>query len=327
MDGQGNSLSHLQGSDPILREFALGYMNASGTAQFVAPLVSVPTLSGSVLQFGKEAFAADDTFRAPGTPFSYGTSSFTTRQYALRQEALGWSVPEEHDAVAKSGDAKLDLRRLAILTETAKLANSWEFQVARMVQNPANYEPTCVRSLTGADKFSNATSDPEQIIDDAKEAVAAQIGTLPNRMVLSVDAYNSLKRNKRIREYTQRGTIITPQVLANIFDIKEVRVARTRVLNKQTGKIDYMWANSMALLFQPDSEIVDGFVPAANSDRARPASFYTYQQDEGVIATPERFDANSASYRGELKVYRAVQPIGLGENGLVGGAFLFMNVA
>lgn len=75
---------------------------------------------------------------------------------------------------------------------------SWEVQVAAKVQDITQYESGNVLDLatynSGADQFNNPTSDVEVLMDAMKEQVRSQIGCYPNKMVLSPDAFNALKR-------------------------------------------------------------------------------------------------------------------------------------
>lgn len=75
---------------------------------------------------------------------------------------------------------------------------SWEVHVAEQVTDPTLYEPENVLDLSnidgGAQQFNSATSDVEVLLDDAKETVRRQIGIYPNKMVISPDGFNALKR-------------------------------------------------------------------------------------------------------------------------------------
>lgn len=298
-------------------------MNADGVASYIAPLVNVNSLAGQILQFGKESFASADLRRSPGAAFKRVDVGYTTRSFALHQEAIGWSVTEEQDKIAQTASSKLDLRRLAVVNAAARMMQSWEVQVAAEVQNPANYEASNVISVAAADQFNKATSDPEILFDTLHTVITNQVGIKANRLLLSEKDYLSLKRNKRLREFMARGTAMTPELLATIFDVEEVRVSRRRVLNTVTGALEPMYSNSI-LFYQPTA-IEAGFMPATDADMGRPAAFYSYMLNGGVASTEERFDADIRSFKGELMTYRSICPVGLGTSGLVGAAALILN--
>jgi hypothetical protein len=83
---------------------------------------------------------------------------------------------------------------------------SWEIEIAQNVTDPGLYEPGNVLNLAAhdgaAEQFDNPTSDTEVLMDDAKEQVRSQTGVYPNKLVLSPKAFNALKRNKRIRDFS-----------------------------------------------------------------------------------------------------------------------------
>ncbi len=311
--------------DPVLTQLAQGYRNAEGVASFIAPAVPMTSRAGRTMVFGKDAFANLDLYRAPGALIQRVTTSYTTRSFALRQEAIGWEVTEEAALEARTNAGQIDLRRFAVNDAALKLMQSWEVQVAKEVLNPAAYEASCVGAAAGADAWDKPTSDTEMQIDAAKEAVREQIGVYPNKMVLSPQAYNAARRNKRIREYAQRGVIINEKVLAEIWGLDEVRVAARLSLNPVTGKLENIY-NNCALLFYQTETSTDGLTPRESANYANAGFAYTYTLNGTPISTPERFDMERRVFRGDILVERNVELVGLGETGQVGSGYLFTTV-
>ena len=315
--------------DPILTQLAQGYKNAEGVATFFGPAVSMNTRAGRTLVFGKEAFAAQSFLRAPGTNIQKIQNEFGTRSFSLRQEAISWEIAEEVAAEAKNGAAQIDLRQFAAKDAANRLMQSWETQVADTVTNTAQYETGNVLDLSsynsGADQFNAPTSDVEVLIDDAKEQVRSQIGCYPNKLVLSPDAFNALKRNKRIRDFMQRGIIVDEKSLAQIFGLDEIRVARRLKLNQSTGALENIYDN-IAILFYHPSGSTDGFMPALDANYGNPAFAYTYTLSGYPIATPERFNIDRRVFTGDILVERSFELVGMGENGKCGSGFVMTNV-
>jgi len=322
------NLDQVRVIDPILTQLAQGYKNAEGVATFFGPAVSMNTRAGRTLVFGKEAFAAQNFLRAPGTNIQKIQNEFGTRSFSLRQEAISWEIAEEIAAEAKNGAAQLDLRQYAAKDAANRLMQSWEITVATAVQDDTLYETDNVFDLathnSGADKFNAATSDIEVLIDEAKEAVRAQIGTYPNKMVISPDAFNALKRNKRIRDFMQRGVLVNEATLANIFGLDEIRVARRLKLNQSTGALENIYSNIAVLFYQP-SGATDGFAPALDANYGNPAFGYTYTLAGYPIATPERFNIERRVFTGDILVERSFELVGMGENGKVGAGAILKN--
>lgn len=322
------NLDQVRVIDPILTQLAQGYKNAEGVATFFGPAVSMNTRAGRTLVFGKEAFAAQNFLRAPGSNIQKIQNEFGTRSFSLRQEAISWEIAEEIAAEAKNGAAQLDLRQYAAKDAANRLMQSWEITVASAVTASASYEATNIFDLStrasGADQFNQATSDIEVLIDEAKEAVRAQIGTYPNKMVISPDAFNALKRNKRIRDFMQRGVLVNEATLANIFGLDEIRVARRLKLNQTTGSLENIYSNVAVLFYQP-SGATDGFAPALDANYGNPAFGYTYTLAGYPIATPERFNIERRVFTGDILVERSFELVGMGENGKVGAGAILTN--
>jgi hypothetical protein len=284
--------------------------------------------AGRTLVFGKEAFAAQTFLRAPGANIQKIQNQFGTRSFSLRQEAISWAIAEEVAAEAKNGAAQIDLRQYAAKDAANRLMQSWEVQVADKVTDIAQYETDNVLDLStyngGADQFNNPTSDIEVLMDAAKEQVRSQIGIYPNKLVLSPDAFNALKRNKRIRDFMQRGILVDEKSLAQIFGLDEIRVARRLKLDQETGALENIY-NNIAILFYHPSASTDGFMPALDSNYGNPAYAYTYTLSGYPIATPERFNVDTRVFTGDILVERSFELVGMGENGKCGSGFVFQN--
>lgn len=205
---------------------------------------------------------------------------------------------------------------------------SWEVQVAAIVTDDAQYESGNVLDLSaynsGAEQFTSVTSDIEVLMDQAKEQVRSQIGIYPNKMVISPDAFNALKRNKRIRDFMQRGVLVDEKTLAQIFGLDEIRVARRLKLNQDTGALENIYSN-IAVLFYHPSASTDGFMPALDANYGNPAFAYTYTLSGYPIATPERFNVDRRVFTGDILVERSFELVGMGENGKCGSGFIFKN--
>ena len=322
------NLDQVRVIDPILTQIAQGYKNAEGVATFFAPAVSMNVRAGRTLVFGKEAFAAQSFLRSPGSNIQKVSNEFGTRSFALRQEAISWSIAEEVAAEAKNGAAAIDLRAYAAKDAANRLMQSWEVQVAAKVQDITQYESGNVLDLatynSGADQFNSPTSDVEVLMDAMKEQVRRQSSVYPNKMVLSPDAFNALKRNKRIRDFMQRGILVNEKSLAEIFGLDEIRVARRLKLNQETGKLENIY-NNVAILFYHPSGATDGFTPALDANYGTPAFAYTYSLSGYPIATPERFNVDRRVFEGDIFVERSFELVGMGETGRVGSGAVFLN--
>jgi hypothetical protein len=322
------NLDQVRVIDPILTQIAQGYKNTDGVATFFAPAVSMNVRAGRTLTFGKEAFAAQTFLRAPGTNIQKIQNEFGTRSFSLRQEAISWSIAEEVAAEAKNGAAAIDLRAYAAKDAANRLQQSWEVEVAKRVLDVTQYETGNVLDLatynSGADQFNSPTADVEVLMDDLKEQVRSQIGCYPNKLVLSPDAFNALKRNKRIRDFMQRGVLVNEKTLAEIFGLDEIRVARRLKLGDDGVSLENIY-NNVGLLFYHPSGATDGFTPAMDANYGTPAFAYTYTLSGYPISTPERFNMDRRVFEGDILVERSFELVGMGESGRCGAGAVLLN--
>jgi hypothetical protein len=322
------NLDQVRVIDPILTQLAQGYKNTDGVATFFAPSVSMNVRAGRTLTFGKEAFAAQNFLRSPGTNIQKISNEFGTRSFSLRQEAISWQIAEEVAAEAKNGAAAIDLRAYAAKDAASRLMQSWEIQVSEKVLDVTQYETGNVLDLanynSGADQFNSPTSDAEVLMDDLKEQVRSQIGCYPNKLVLSPDAFNALKRNKRIRDFMQRGVLVNEKTLAEIFGLDEIRVARRLKLGEDNASLENIY-NNVALLFYHPSGATDGFTPALDANYGNPAYAYTYTLAGYPISTPERFNMDRRVFEGDILVERSFELVGMGETGRCGAGAVLLN--
>lgn len=322
------NLDQVRVIDPILTQIAQGYKNTDGVATFFAPAVSMSVRAGRTLVFGKEAFAAQTFLRAPGANIQKIQNEFGTRSFALRQEAISWQIAEEVAAEARNGAAAIDLRAYAAKDAANRLMQSWEVQVASKVLDITQYETGNILDLatynSGADQFNNPTSDIEVLMDAMKEQIRSQIGCYPNKMVISPDAFNALKRNKRIRDFMQRGVLVNEKTLAEIFGLDEIRVARRLKLNPENNELDNIY-NNVAILFYHPSGSTDGFTPALDANYGTPAFAYTYTLAGYPISTPERFNIDRRVFEGDILVERSFELVGMGETARCGAGAVFLN--
>lgn len=98
---------------------------------------------------------------------------------AMDEHDLEYPIDYREDA-----ESAFPLQARATNTVVEGIRLRHEVMVADMVQNPANYAVGNKIALSGASRFTDATSDPEGVISDGKAAVRAKIVKEPNTMVI-----------------------------------------------------------------------------------------------------------------------------------------------
>lgn len=281
-----NSPSQMRIIDPVLSNLAQGYQHAEHVGHALFPRVSVRASGGQVLEFGKESFKLYQTRRAPGTATRRIQFGYLGKPFALVQDALENQVPREYlrDA-AEVPD--IDLGQRAVNGTMRALSLNLEYDQALLATNAANYDNDHKITLAGADKWSDATSDPAGDIETGKEAVRASVGIHPNTLLLSAQAFSVIKNHPDVVErfkYTSRDSI-TPDMLAALWDLEKVVVGKAVAFDDAGASTD-IWGNNAIL----------AYVPTNPSGLEEPAFGYTYTMDGHPLVEKPYYENNAKSW-------------------------------
>ena len=312
--------------DPVFTNLAHGYTNPRpSVAEYISPVVLVPSRSGQVVKFGKDEFAVTNTKRAPGTNIPREGTSYTSDKFMLSQDALAAEIPVEILEEAKQVGLR-NLQRIYLNKVLNKLMLGWEVEVLDLVTNAANFET----SLTGtvSNKW-NAASDPQNDIFSAKEAVRAQSAVYPNSMVISPAVYNALMTNDSIREqfkYTTAGSI-SLDMLAGYFGLSRgIRVSE-QVKEVEGSFVDIMPSKSVLLFYAPPT-VTTGTLSgsAVNADMGVPSFCYTYTHQNYPQVTPYREDLDRRVLVADVIHEKQAVITGIGQTGKAGAGYLLTDV-
>lgn len=272
--------------DPILSTVVQGYRLPGLIGEALFPRVPVGVAGGKVLQFGKEAFQAYATQRAPGTSTKRVTFGYLGQPYALENHALEAPLPREwlRDAKVVPG---VDLgTRATNLTMRVNL-KALEAQQAALAINAANYDANHKLTLSGGTKWSAATGTPKADIEAAKEAIRATTGMRPNVLALSAVAFKALKENPNVIDrfkYVSKESI-TAEMIASLFDVAKV-VVGDDISADDAGNFTDTWGNNAIL----------AYVPTVPSTMEEPSYGYTYVMEGHPLVEVPYWDANAKSW-------------------------------
>jgi len=255
--------------DPVLTAAALAYQHPERAGIHLFPTVDVPARGGRIIQFDKRSFRLTNAKRSPGADTKSIQLGYEGDSYFLVQDALDASVPREHMQEAETVSG-VKMASLAVETVMSNLTLSLEYEQAKLATNEANYGDNNKRSLDAADQFSNPDSDPEKVIDDAKEVVRLLTGSKPNVLLVPKPAFRALKRHPLIKErfkYTSSDSITT-KMLAQFFDMDKLVVGKSVMLEGPSDDAPFVdvWGNHAVLTYVPQSQT--GF--------GQPSFGYTY---------------------------------------------------
>lgn len=283
--------------DPVLSNIALGYKNGKFIGERVAPRVPVTLRGGQILQFGKEAFMQYRGLRrAPGADRARVSLGYLGAPFALVQDAIEAKVPVEHQQEAANAvGVDLGARGVNLVMQIVKLA--LEVEIKGVATNAASFNNSHKATLAGTDKWSDyANSDPGAQMDDYKEAIRQSIGDEPNLLTLGAQVYKVLKRHPKVLEkfkYTSSDSI-TPQHLADYFDVSEIQVGKA-VTADDAGTMSDVWGNVALLSYSPES-------PAGMEE---PSFSYTYTLNGSPSVLTPYFEDRNGSWMYPVEYERA----------------------
>lgn len=319
--------SSIKLTDPVFTKLAHGYTNPRpSVAEFISPIVPVPSRSGKIIRFGKDEFAVSNTKRAPGTNIKREGTSYSADTFMLTQDALAAEVPYEYVEEANQVGLR-NLQRLYLNKVLNKLMLGWEVEVLGLVTNPANFEVSLTNTVST--KWNAVGGNPQVDIFAAKEAVRAQSAVYPNSMVIGPAVYQALMTNANIREqfkYTTAGSV-SLDMLAGYFGLSRgIRVSE-QVKEVDGAFVDVMPSDSVLLFYTPATTVTGSLSgTAVDADMGRPSFCYTYTHQDYPIVTPYREDPDRRVLVADVIHEHQAVITGIGQTGKAGAAYLMTNV-
>ena len=242
-------LGNLRVVDPVLSALAIGYSNAEFIGHHLMPFVTLDKEGGQIPVFGKDEFIVYETARALRAksnrinPENIGDVDIT-----LDEHDLEWPIDYRENA-----EASYPLQAFATDRVTKGLRLKHEKMVADLVQNPDNYSTDNKLMLSGSSKFSDPSSDPEGVNDDAKAAVRAAIVQEPNTLTIGYQTWRVLKRHPKLKSILSdtRSRLLQLNDLREIFEIENIVVGKGMQLDEKTGKVIDLWGDTMVYAYVP----------------------------------------------------------------------------
>ena len=261
-----------------LTNIAVAYVQdeSSYIAEQVFPMVPVQHQTDKYFVWSKGDFFRDeaqlhaDATESAGSGINLTTQSYSAQVWALHQD-IGSQVRSNADpaveldmAVTKALMQKLLIRRDRIFAQSFMATGKWAQDVTG-----ASASTGIVGTATTVQWDDDAASDPFTDIATWQTFVLQNTGFLPNRLVLSWSVYQALRKHPLIIDrikYTSAtfaGTI-TPQLLAEAFDIEQVVVSKAVYNTSQenvTASMSFINSKNALLVYTPSAPGL--MVPAA----------------------------------------------------------------
>jgi hypothetical protein len=210
--------------DSILTNISVAYAQSADAfiASKVFPVVSVEKQSDKYFKFNKEDWFRDEAEKradgdeSAGSGYGLSTDSYSCEVYAFHKDVS--------DRVRKNADNPLKPDEDAVRFVTQRMLLRQEIQWV------SDYFTTGVWSVdsTPSVTWDDVTSDPINDIEAGKESVLSKTGFEPRTLVMGYQVFRQLKNHPDIIDrikYTSAQTV-TPELLARLFDIDRVMIAR-----------------------------------------------------------------------------------------------------
>lgn len=233
-----------------LSEVARGYSNNALVAQHLFPEITSEKEKIDIFEFNKEAFNIYDTERAIRANSNViSPQGFKKHTTTLTEHDLSYPIDYREEQEAEK--VKLQLHATNVVTEGLKL--KLEKQCADLVQNPDNYPTENKLILSGLSCFTDAASDPQGVIDDAKDAVSQKIAQDPNTMVIGQAAWKTLKKHPQLKGLISDNLnkLVTINLLKEIFEIENIIIGKSIFADKN-GNFVRIWQDNIVLAYVPN---------------------------------------------------------------------------
>lgn len=290
--------------DVPLTNFSTAYQQADD--QFIAgkvfPIVPVEKQSGKVFTYTKNDWFRDeakpraDASESAGSGYGISSVAYSCDVFALHKD-----IGEQARANADPG---IDLERDATRFITQRMLLRREIQFVSDVFNTSIWGTDATPGTLWNDYTG---SDPIEDVETGKETILSVTGQVANTLVLGYQVYRKLKNHPDIIDrikYTTgvNGRTVTPELLAAMFDVKNVYVAKAikaTNVEGETAAYGFVFGKSALLLHVPDSPSL--LTPAAGYTLVwRGVDYGMGQNDIGIrrmdvpLANATRVEGQSA---------------------------------
>ena len=275
-----------------LSEVARGYQNNAFISEALFPVIESESEKVDIFEFNKEAFQVYNTERAIRADSNVmSPKGFNKKSATLTEHDLAYPIDYREEDESKK--VKLQLHATNVVTEGLKLKH--ETQCANLVQNLANYPSGNKILLSGTSKFSDPSSDPVGVVDDARDAVAGKIAQDPNTMIIGHDSWKVIKRHPKIKELISNNLnkLVTLDLLKEIFEIPNIYIGKS-VFVDDSGNFVKVWGDNIILAYTS---------PLSSRTEYDPAFAYTVKKKNALNIDEYRKEGNKLKFIRATDIY------------------------
>lgn len=274
--------------DPVLTTIARGFRNSLHVASALFPVVPVVKEGGKILQFTKESFKVYNTERAIRAKSNrINPESRETIDYALTEHDLEYPIDYR-----EAEEDIINLQQHAAKVTSDGISLRLEKIAADFAQDLNQYPADNKITIGSGDKFTDDTSNPLSVIEDAKEAVRSKIATYPNTAIIGASSFAALKQHPKIVDRVAYTTsaVVTVALLKALLDIPNIFIG-SAVYSDDAGDFHDIWSDNIVLAYVP--------VKSQNVERSLYEPSYGYTLRKKNMPFVDRYDES-----GKIEIVR-----------------------
>ena len=276
-----------------LSEVARGYSNNAFVAQYLFPTIYSEKEKIDIFEFNKEAFQIYNTERAIRANSNViSPKGFKKHTTTLKENDLSYPIDYREEEEAEK--VKLQLHATNVVTEGLNL--KLEKECADLVQNPDSYSDENKFILSGTSCFDDKNSDPQGVIDDAKDAVSAKIAQDPNTMIIGQSAWKVLKKHPQLVGLISdtKNKMVTLELLKEIFEVENIYIGKS-IFSNAEGNFERIWKDNIVLAYVPNL--------GASRTEYDPSFAYTVRKKDALQIDEYTKEGNKVKYIRATDIY------------------------
>ena len=244
--------------DQAMTNLAISYRNPGFIADQVMPIVPVKKESDKYFKFSKEELRNIESLRAIGAKSHEVNWDVTSETYSAEEYALSMLVA---DRIVNNSDMPVRPR----ITTTKKLVDWLRLGYEKRVQKIAQDTANVTGSAAASPKWDGTSPTIETDVDTAKKSVRQNAGVMANRILLSADVKDVVKKDSTVRNlirYTMPAAagLLTsgelPPVLWNLKTVIGNSIENTAT-EGQTNVIADVWNDNVLVYYVEANLAID----------------------------------------------------------------------
>jgi hypothetical protein len=182
--------------------------------------------------------------RAPATESAGGgfrvdnTPSYFADKWAFHIDIADEQRANNSDPLDVDADATAFVTRQILLRRELQFVNTFMAPNVWKGFTSGGSQVDFLPNTHGNGYWDSSTSNPPADVDAIKSQIEQTTGYMPNAMAVTRNVYYALRNHPAILDrikYTQRG-IVTPDLLANVFDVEKFLISAAVINTAQEGQ-------------------------------------------------------------------------------------------